>query len=53
MAEIFFTSKNQDEMHLTSFGQWTPLVRNTGNKKICYSQTLEHMLFASVRTSCY
>ncbi|XP_040540450.1 kinetochore-associated protein 1 isoform X3 [Gallus gallus] len=25
MAEIFFTSKNQDEMHLTSFGQWTPL----------------------------
>uniref|UniRef100_A0A669P7S2 Kinetochore associated 1 n=1 Tax=Phasianus colchicus TaxID=9054 RepID=A0A669P7S2_PHACC len=28
MAEIFFTSKNQDEMHLTSFGQWTPLCRN-------------------------
>ncbi|POI31014.1 hypothetical protein CIB84_005235, partial [Bambusicola thoracicus] len=25
MAEIFFTSKNQDEMRLTSFGQWTPL----------------------------
>uniref|UniRef100_A0A8C3BWT5 Kinetochore associated 1 n=1 Tax=Cairina moschata TaxID=8855 RepID=A0A8C3BWT5_CAIMO len=25
MAEVFFTSKNQDEMGLTTFGQWTPL----------------------------
>ncbi|KFV05849.1 Kinetochore-associated protein 1, partial [Pterocles gutturalis] len=25
MAEIFFTSKNQGEMGLTTFGQWTPL----------------------------
>ncbi|OXB64145.1 hypothetical protein ASZ78_002075 [Callipepla squamata] len=29
MAEIFFTSKNQDETHLTSFGQWTPLENTT------------------------
>ncbi|KFU90225.1 Kinetochore-associated protein 1, partial [Chaetura pelagica] len=25
MAEIFFTSKNQSEMRLTTFGHWTPL----------------------------
>uniref|UniRef100_A0A8C0EDW6 Kinetochore associated 1 n=1 Tax=Bubo bubo TaxID=30461 RepID=A0A8C0EDW6_BUBBB len=25
MAEVFFTSKNQGEMGLTSFNQWTPL----------------------------
>ncbi|NXP14921.1 KNTC1 protein, partial [Thinocorus orbignyianus] len=25
MAEVFFTSKNQGEMGLTTFGQWTPL----------------------------
>uniref|UniRef100_A0A8C4U158 Kinetochore associated 1 n=1 Tax=Falco tinnunculus TaxID=100819 RepID=A0A8C4U158_FALTI len=25
MAELFFTSKNQGEMGLTTFGQWTPL----------------------------
>ncbi|NWV05115.1 KNTC1 protein, partial [Ptilonorhynchus violaceus] len=25
MAEIFFTSKNQGEVGLTTFGQWTPL----------------------------
>ncbi|KAM6403938.1 kinetochore-associated protein 1 [Rhynochetos jubatus] len=25
MAEIFFTSKNEGEMGLTAFGQWTPL----------------------------
>lgn len=36
MAEIFFTSKNQGEMGLTTFGQWTPLVRNVANIRIWY-----------------
>lgn len=36
MAEVFFTSKYQGEMGLTTFGQWTPLVRNVANIRICY-----------------